>query len=68
MLNENSEKEAIVMNENTETQFSGDTHSNSSRETVFYAVYIPQDLINEDGEGKILLMKDKYLLIKILKM
>jgi len=54
------------MNENIETQSAGDTHSNLSRETVFYAIYIPQDSTNEDGEGK-MLMNDKYLLVKALK-
>jgi len=66
VLNENSEKEAITMNENIETQSAGDTHSNLLRETVFYAIYIPQDSTNEDGEGK-MLMNDKYLLVKALK-
>jgi hypothetical protein len=67
VLNENFGKEAIAMNENTETQSAGDAHSNLSRETVFYAVYIPQDSTNENGEGKMLLINDKYLLIKVSK-
>lgn len=52
-LNENFEAKKIVMDECENAQTACDTRSNLPEETVFHAVYIPQD--NKDSmniEGK----------------